>query len=144
MRADLQRNERRWCGQMSALLLTFSLILPFAQLAFVPQNEADVFLPACCRIHGQHKCAMHAFIHRSPNSSRESSPQFARVSEKCPYSLSLTPAAHRSSLCDPGTGSAELRIREERTPLDSHSPAPSRPSAGANYKRGPPASSQSA
>lgn len=84
------RTNRQIWRVSSLLLLVFFLslqVLPFVS----SQTFDEASLPACCRTHGKHHCAMNMTLPTGSQSSR-SSPVFAQLTEKCPY----TPASPMS------------------------------------------------
>jgi len=82
VRIASRQKERRWFGQMSALLLIVSLLLPFAQFAFGSSENLDAVLPACCHAHGKHQCAMRTLVHAEQLSEQTSSSRrLAEVTE---------------------------------------------------------------
>ena len=111
------------------LLVVFSLPLIAPALASTPD---DAQLPACCRRHGKHHCAMYREMGRMPS-------PFVVISEKCPYTPFghapfvvphplAAPTRHALALAAPGPAAlvraaeAGYRISADRT----------------RHKRGPP------
>lgn len=121
------------------MLLIVSLLLPFAQLAFGLTESADATLPACCRAHGKHKCAMRMSVR---SSAEPASPQLAHVSEKCPCPPSLAPAAHSNAVWDFNREFGESHKRDLWMAHAAYGGQyVSSPEPG-NRKRGPPISSK--
>jgi len=99
VRIASRQKERRWFGQMSALLLIVSLLLPFAQFAFGSSENLDAVLPACCHAHGKHQCAMRTLVHAEQLSEQTSSSRrLAEVTEKCPYAPGVATSPHSNPL----------------------------------------------
>lgn len=145
VRPASEQRKQRWCGQMSALLLIFSLLLPFAQFSFGSSENTDAALPACCRTHGKHKCSMRMFMRTERQSQQTpSSPQIAQVTEKCPYTPGLALSAHSNPLWNQPNGLVLVHDEDRRAPTGvSRIERPS--STGrANPKRGPPSFSETA
>jgi hypothetical protein len=142
LRTGIQNNKRIDRGRLSALLVIVSFVLPFVQLAFGLTEPAEATLPACCRAHGNHRCAMRMSV-RSP--AEPSSPQLAQVTEKCPCPPGLAPAAHGNTSWDFTPGFGEFHKREEVGVADADYGREcfSSPEFG-NRKRGPPVSSKNA
>ncbi len=141
LRTKKQKNERRWCGPVSSLLLILSLLLPSTQLVFGSTDSIDTTVLACCRTRGKHQCAMRMSTHSSADPS---SSQLAQVTEKCPYTPGLAPDAHSNPLWNHVQGFSEFHVRDDRTPnaVDTRERGSSRELA--NQKRGPPAFSENA
>ena len=141
LRTRKQKNERRWCGQVSSLLLILSFLLPFAQLAFGSTDSIDTMVRACCRAHGKHQCAMRMSMR---SSVEPSSPQLAQVTEKCPFTPGLTPATHSNPLWHHAHGFSEFHGRDDRAPDAVNTRERGSSLETANHKRGPPAFSENA
>ena len=138
LQTDRQNNKRGGRGRLSALLVIVSLLLlPFGQLAFGLTAPAEAALPACCRAHGQHQCAMRRLVR---SSAETPSPQVAQVIEKCPCSAGVAPAAHGKPLRDFRRGFEEFHPCAvwgcAAAYGGEHASSPER----GNRKRGPPAS----
>jgi hypothetical protein len=143
VRIALRQREHRWFGQMSALLLIFSLLLPFAQFAFGSSENLDASLPACCRSHGKHKCAMRMLSNAEQQSGQtSSSPRLAQVTEKCPYTPGVVASTHSNPLWSQSLRFTQFRVVDNRTPLQITNVERSHSIGRANPKRGPPASSK--
>ncbi|MEI9978595.1 MAG: hypothetical protein WDN23_06265 [Edaphobacter sp.] len=127
---------------MSVLLLIVSLLLPLAPLAFGFSENIDASLPACCRTHGKHKCAVRMLGHAEQQSEQiSSSPRLAQVTEKCPYTPRVAASTHSNSLWNQPQESIQFDIENNRTAIritSNHSHSIGR----ANPKRGPPLSSE--
>jgi hypothetical protein len=141
LRTRKQRNERRWCGQVSSLLLILSLLLPFAQLAFGSTDSITTMVRACCRANGKHQCGMRMSMRSSVETS---SPQLAHVTEKCPCTPGLAPATHSSPLWNHAHGFSEFHVRDDRAPDRVNTRERGSSREPANHKRGPPAFSENA
>lgn len=67
------------------LLTAWLLLALYASFLLVPLANAsggeEASLPACCRTHGKHHCAMQTNLDSVPQHAK---PAFAAVSEKCP------------------------------------------------------------
>jgi hypothetical protein len=141
LRTRKQKKERKWCGQVSSLLLILSLLLPFAQLAFGSTDSIDAMVRACCRAHGKHQCAMRMSMR---SSAGPSSPQLAQVTEKCPCTPGLAPATHSNPLWNHALGFSEFHVRDDRAPDAVNTRERDSSLEPANHKRGPPAFSENA
>jgi hypothetical protein len=139
MRKIPQQGDR-WHGQLSASLLILSLLLPIAQLAFNSSDYAEATLPACCRAHGRHKCAMLA--EARPPSPTSSSRQLAKVNEDCPYAPGVVPTAHSNSLWNPSLESARFDLIHQRIGVSLSKVQRTGSLGSTNLKRGPPTSSE--
>ncbi len=130
------KRERARC---SALMLLVCLLLPFAQLAVASTQDPEASLPACCRLHGKHKCFTTVSQRRV---DQQSSPAFRNgpvLGEKCGY----LPANDGSSFHS-ASGFSTLRgLRlpqvESKTFLYERTNAFRSTLLRANQKRGPPA-----
>jgi hypothetical protein len=88
----MTRSQRTW----SALLL-FLLWLPiFAVLA--ANEPAEAALPACCRAHGLHHCAMSLDSSKADDDTTAAAPH---LSEQCPYHNTSADSAHITALYTP-------------------------------------------
>ena len=141
LRTGKQKDERRWRGQVSSLLLILSLLLPFAQLAFGSTDSIDTMVRACCRAHGKHQCAMRMSM---LSSAEPSSPQLAQVTEKCPCPPGLAPTTHSDPLWNHAHGFSEFHGRDDRVPYVVNTSERGSSLEAANHKRGPPAFSEHA
>jgi hypothetical protein len=138
LRRDLSIGKGTWHGRLSALLLTISLLLPFAQLALNSSQLADAVLPACCRAHGKHKCAMNMTDVAHESSTLSSSPRLARIGEKCPYSPRWVTTAHSGPLWDHVPESFALYFNDGLSPIGPSGANRASSQSGSNHKRGPP------
>jgi len=130
-----------WRGKLSVSLLLVSLLLPFAQIAIPSSDYADAALPACCRTHGKHKCAMRMLTGAGRSSPTSSTPQTAQISERCPYVPAMNPAAHGDSLWNSSHGWDWLDRIDTRTRIGIHRCHLPHSLSSANRKRGPPPAS---
>lgn len=142
LRTRKKKNERRWYGQVSSLLLILSLLLPFAQLAFGSTDSIDTIVRACCRAHGKHQCAATRMSMRS--SAEPSSPQLAQFTERCPCTPGLAPARHSNPLWNRAQKFSEFHGRDDRAPDAVNTRERGSSLEPANQKRGPPAFSENA
>ena len=114
-----------------ALLIAFGS--PLVAPLFAATADPEASLPACCRSHGKHHCAM---MHRMMASS--SGP--ALQAPPCPFypaALTLPRLATASLVVAP---QASIEIRRDRATLPAVGLQAARTlSASANLKRGPPA-----
>ena len=144
MRKALSSGRRTWHSQASALLLIVGMLLPFAQLAFNPPQASDSPLPACCRIHGKHKCATRMAVGEQHTATPSSTVRFAQVTEKCPCSPGLVTAIHSNPLWSPVSGSF-VPYRHNSSNLAGWVRIfPNTSRLRSNHERGPPDSSLTA
>lgn len=136
-----RQRHRRWCGQMSALLLIFSLLLPFAQLAFCSAEGPGAVLPACCRAHGKHHCAMR-MLRTARGKQTSSTPQAAQVKERCPYAPGLAPSTHINPCCNDSHRWPACYVEDQSVSVQGADARHTRIIDRANQKRGPPNSSE--
>jgi len=110
------------------LLLAFAspLLLPLVASAATPQSA----LPACCRMHGAHRCTMLAPL--TPGA-----PAFQGVPCASYPNASTAPRLATASITGSLVLSAE-HVRNAAPPSSSATPVGER-FASANHKRGPPA-----
>ncbi len=115
------------------LLIAFGFPIVAPAFAAAPNSEAS--LPACCRTHGAHHCAM-LHVELSPSSG----PSLNAPPCPCYPAPSTAPRTTTASL----TASPHLTTQQNRSlaPLTATPRRAARPFlASANLKRGPPASS---
>ena len=91
----LKKTTSRLWHTTAMLLLAIFGVFFLAPLASAG-DEAGPSLPACCRAHGKHQCAMRA-ASSEDLAQQSSSPTFARVSDKCPYSPYSPVRVHSNS-----------------------------------------------
>jgi hypothetical protein len=131
---------RNWQMRSAVLLLIVSFLLPFAQMASSASGNPEASLPACCRAHGKHHCALHAALD-GVRTETQTTLRTDEVNEKCPCGLcsASTTSVPHCSLPDEGISvsadcpSTRLQraLALERSQFRSKS----------NQKRGPPDSS---
>ena len=138
LRGVVSQRQSTRRGQLSALLLIVSLLLPFAQLAFDSSQAFDTSLPACCRAHGRHKCSMRVPLHVDASEQARSVPQFAKVSEKCPYGPQAGAWAHSGPLYGPSREPVTFYIKDKPVLLRAAGAAVPHSINRDNQKRGPP------
>lgn len=140
MARDTMKSEARGPWRISAVLVALSLLLPFAALLLNTPASQDALLPACCRRSGKHHCMMRMMEGSQDTTGSSSSPQLARLFEKCPYLPGAVSVAanhliwHASPrwLSSPWqAGRAIFLVGRDRSTCRALS---------ANYKRGPPLS----
>ncbi|RZU39706.1 hypothetical protein BDD14_1095 [Edaphobacter modestus] len=136
------RKEGRWCGQLSAMLLILSLLLPFAGAIFHSHRSEQTLIPVCCRAHGKHRCLMRAMERmESPHGSSSFSPHLAQLFEKCPYMPAAISAAQGSSLCHCDEKQHRIRWQIDSLSSSLHRADPDFSPQRTHGKRGPPPSS---
>lgn len=75
-----QRTMERLRPMGAAVLLVFFTMLLLVPTAIALRQNDDASLPACCRIHGKHHCA----VMHPATSGHNGGPVLAHVTEKCP------------------------------------------------------------
>lgn len=116
-----------------AITLLLALAAPLAQPVFAAATrDPEASLPACCRRHGAHRCAMMAAMLRALNH-----PAFA--SRPCPFypSPATQPQSAAASLTA-ALGLAVDRLRRGALPAPTARAAHPSFTACSNLKRGPP------
>jgi hypothetical protein len=134
LRVMLSSGKGRRHGRIRALLLIVSVLLPLAQLALSPSQTFESTLPACCRAHGKHHCAL-------SSQSHEPARQIAQVSEKCPCPPALPSSTANQLAWSISLDDSSFRIDENGEALDGTTVYRTASPERSNPKRGPPNSS---
>src|ERR1700758_5650121 len=86
--------------QFRALLLITTLLFPFVQLSIAASQNPENVLPACCLVHGKHKCTLTMQQWGDQSSPKTSLHQVAQIGEKCPCTPALPSTSHSQPLCE--------------------------------------------
>lgn len=68
--------------RLNAVGLLVLLLAPFWLGLIAPETSTEAYLPACCRVHGKHQCAMRMGDDAGVADSTHKA--FSRISERCP------------------------------------------------------------
>lgn len=125
--------------RISAVLTVLSLVLPFVALLIVAPVGQAALLPACCRRHGKHQCAMRMTEGGTDNAASSASPRLARLVERCPYAPGAVPCTPNPLLWQPVQGVPSAFMQSGQTAICWRRSAREVFQDSANLKRGPPA-----
>jgi hypothetical protein len=125
--------------RLSAVLTALSLVLPFVVLLLAAPVGQDALLPACCRRHGKHQCAMRMMDGGADTAESSSTPHLARVVERCPYTPGTAPCATNPLLWRPVQGIPSALMQSGQRAISWNGSVREADQDSANLKRGPPA-----
>lgn len=127
--------------RLSAVSLLVLLLAPFWLGWIAPETLAEANLPACCRVHGKHHCAMQMDDAGDAGSSHRA---FSQISERCPCPPAFPAAFHTGSFGEASTV-AGLHCNLTKEPqCTSWLAVCTLQRPGKNSQRGPPVSNFSA
>lgn len=131
--------QQKWKRRFASTWVLLCLLCSFILTSFSFTSGADGSLPACCRVHGKHHCAMRMHAVEEPASGSEGL-TVAQVSEQCPCCPIFLSGFDRNSLGEPGAAShLFLQTVESLQPIACITVHPE-PDTQSNPKRGPPIS----
>ena len=100
MKPQISRERMR---RLCALFLLFLSVGPWLLAFSSPDAITGASLPACCRVHGKHKCLIRLTSERGKVLTSDE-PVVSQISEHCPYHPIWTTTAHNKLFGQPAKG----------------------------------------
>src|ERR1700743_2044277 len=130
-------DQQSWRIRFHVFCLLLCFMAPlFSSLSF---SAADTSLPACCRIHGRHQCALRT-ASGGESSPNDAGRQIVQVSERCPFPPALVTIHPCHSSEKLRTASYVFRAKAEKFLPAMQERAHPHAQVSSNQKRGPPVS----
>src|SRR5882757_8754272 len=95
--------SREGMRRLCALFLLFLSVGPWLLAFSSPDAITGASLPACCRVHGKHKCLIRLTSERGKVSTSDE-PAVSQISEHCPYHPIRTTTARNKPFGQPAKG----------------------------------------